>query len=42
MARPKPGYVTRDQLSDAQWNRVSRLFDAIARAKKRLREKEQR
>ena len=35
----KPGPVKREHLTDAQWERVSRLFAAIARAKKRLRER---
>ena len=35
----KPGPVKRENLTDEQWDRVSRLFTVIARAKKRLRER---
>jgi len=31
--------VRREHLTDEQWDRVSRLFAAIARAKQRLRER---
>ena len=33
------GQVKREQLTDEQWDRVSRLFAVIFRAKKRLRER---
>lgn len=34
--------VKREHLTDAEWDRVSLLFAAIARAKRNLRERESR